>query len=132
MFGSDKPAGDLEARVAALEARVEALLSAQGGAVANGAAGIVPRRLVQFDMVYQAPETGYLTLWSGWGGSDRCVILAGPVSPPTEELGMLNTMKNLNTYIGAVIRRGEYFCVTSEATRVGRESGVTAHFTPFL
>jgi hypothetical protein len=109
-------AGTAEAALRELQRR------ADDGGVAR------PRFDVELGRVYQAEVTGYIAAYAGGGYTDVVEILVGPTSPPGQRVGRANTMNDINSYAGAVVRAGEYWVVSTE--RGADKSSFTCVFTP--
>jgi hypothetical protein len=93
------------------------------------AAGVgAERTFARLNTVYHADVPGYLCAYFAGGYNDVVELLVGPEDPPTQRVCRANSMNDINSYAGALVRAGEYWMVTSELNR-GR-SGFTCVFTP--
>ena len=88
-------------------------------------------QMMALSVVHQAPCTGYVSLWSGSGWQDKVDLRVGFSSPPTTLVGELNGNNDINSYIGTVVRPGEYWVAESERTSAQKETSVKCCFTPF-
>lgn len=112
----------LRERVARLEERLTLLTRADTSAR-------LPRTRPAFDTVYQAEATGYVSVFFAGGRTDVLQLLVGPEDPPGECICEANTRNGLNTYIGGIVREGEYWTVVA---RNGARSGFQCVFTPLF
>lgn len=84
---------------------------------------------VTLNHVYQADVPGYVSVWFDSGRTDKIDILVGDEDPPTLCVGNLNTTNDINSYVGTIVRPGEYWLLQSKQ---GERSGVLSMFTPLL
>lgn len=87
------------------------------------------RYTVDFNLVYQAECTGYVSAYFDSGFTDTVQLLVGPSDPPTERVCEANTGNDINSYAGTVVRKGEYWMVKSKR---GARSGFMCVFTPLF
>jgi hypothetical protein len=120
---------DLAARADRLSASASAALHAlqdRAEPLGHGLDRFVPT----VNTVYRAAATGYVSAYYAGGRSAAIVLLAGPTDPPTEHLAGADTTVGLNTYVGGVVRRGEYWVLSASNNRP--EMGFRPMFTPLF
>lgn len=93
----------------------------------EGGAMPPPRTKVEFNKVYQAETLGYVAAFFDGGRTDKVSVLIGAENPPALSYGELNTTNEINSYVGAIVRPGEYWMVRSKR---GERSGVKCFYTP--
>lgn len=154
MFGSRDEA--LYARIQELEGRVERLTGLLGNllddddrhtrltdlAERTGAAlraletraeplGIGAARFeAALDTVYRATSHGYVAVYFVGGRTARMRLLVGPQSPPTTSVGYANSGSDINSYMGTVVRPGEYWMAATH--NPGMKAGFECVFTPMF
>jgi hypothetical protein len=154
VFGSRD--GALYARVQELEGRVERLTTSLGAllddeerytrltdlAERTGAAlraleeqaeqvGIGESRFeAALDTVYRATTYGYVAVYFVGGRTARMRLLVGPQSPPTTSVGYANSGSEINSYMGGIVRPGEYWMAATH--RHGMKAGFECIFTPLF
>jgi hypothetical protein len=87
-----------------------------------------PRFGVALNTTYDAPVTGYLSVSSTDGRTGRVKLFVGYEDPPTEFVGIASTTGGSNTFLGAVIREGEFFLLDAD----GKQPAFRCVFTPFF
>lgn len=106
------------AALRALEARADAM-------------GIgTPRFEAALDTVYQAPTFGYVAVYFVGGRTARMRLLVGPANPPTTSVGYANSGGEINSYMGTIVRPGEYWMAGTH--RAGMNAGFECIFTPLF
>lgn len=94
-----------------------------------------PRSTPELGVVHRAEATGYVAVYFDGGMTDEITLLVGQSDPPSEVVGVANSAADLHSYVGAVVRRGEYWRVASRnedrAQRGAGDSGFVCVFTPF-
>jgi hypothetical protein len=110
---------ELYARVQQLEERLERLL--------NPAA---ERFEAALDTVYQAATYGYVAVYFVGGRTARMHLLVGNQSPPTTSVGYANSGSEINSYMGTIVRPGEYWMAATH--KPGLNAGFECIFTPLL
>lgn len=117
------------ARLQALAERADgALRSLEGRATAVGIGK--PRFQASLDTVYHAGEFGYVAVYFVGGRTARVRLLVGPESPPTTSVGYADSSADLNSYVGGVVRPGEFWMVATH--RPGMTTGFECVFTPLF
>lgn len=112
----------LHARVKELEDRVERL----AGLFGTGAG----RFEAALDTVYRAPTYGYVAVYFVGGRTARMHLLVGSESPPTTSVGYANSGSEINSYMGTVVRPGEYWMAATH--KPGMNAGFECIFTPMF
>jgi hypothetical protein len=146
MKGALEVRTSLESRVEELEARVAQLLEDNGRvpeladraenalkALAKLAepAGLTEQRFeANLDTVYQAATYGYVAVYFVGGRTARMHLLVGPTSPPTTSVGYANSGSEINSYMGTIVRPGEYWMAATH--RTGMKAGFECIFTPLF
>ncbi len=146
MKGAVEVGTSLESRVEELEARVAQLLEDNGRvpelaeraenalkALAKLAepAGLTEQRFeANLDTVYQATTYGYVAVYFVGGRTARMHLLVGPTSPPTTSVGYANSGSEINSYMGTIVRPGEYWMAATH--RTGMKAGFECIFTPLF
>ncbi|PSL53756.1 hypothetical protein B0I31_108203 [Saccharothrix carnea] len=105
-----------------------ALLSLEGRAAAAGIGE--PRFQATLDTIYRARTFGYVAVYFVGGRTARVRLLVGPESPPTVSVGCADSSSDLNSYIGGVVRPGEFW--TASTPRPGQKTGFECVFTPLF
>jgi hypothetical protein len=121
--------GDRHARLTELAERAEGALralEARSGAVGIGE----PRFQAALDTVYQAKTFGYVAVYFVGGRTARMRLLIGPQNPPTASAGSASASSGVNSYIGGVVRPGEYWMAATH--RPGLKAGFECVFTPIF
>lgn len=127
---SDDPTptpAELASRVAALEARLATLTSPPS----DDAIGPPwPRRTrPALGEVHRAPTIGFLSIYFVGGRTGTVELLVGDTPQPRTRIGYLNSGADIGSYIGAVIRAGEYWIA---ATKRPDKIAVECVFTPLI
>jgi hypothetical protein len=146
MKGAVEVGASLESRVEELETRVAQLLEDNGRvpelaeraenalkALAKLAepAGLTEQRFeANLDTVYQATTYGYVAVYFVGGRTARMHLLVGPTSPPTTSVGYANSGSDINSYMGTIVRPGEYWMAATH--RTGMKAGFECIFTPLF
>ena len=146
MKGAVEVGTSLESRVEELETRVAQLLEDNGRvpelaeraenalkALAKLAepAGLTEQRFeANLDTVYQATTYGYVAVYFVGGRTARMHLLVGPTSPPTTSVGYANSGSEINSYMGTIVRPGEYWMAATH--RTGMKAGFECIFTPLF
>jgi len=146
MKGAVEVGTSLESRVEELETRVAQLLEDDGRvpelaeraenalkALAKLAepAGLTEQRFeANLDTVYQATTYGYVAVYFVGGRTARMHLLVGPTSPPTTSVGYANSGSEINSYMGTIVRPGEYWMAATH--RTGMKAGFECIFTPLF
>ncbi|TQM79570.1 hypothetical protein FHX81_1879 [Saccharothrix saharensis] len=89
-----------------------------------------PRFQAALDTVYHAKTFGYVAVFFVGGRTSRLRLLVGTANPPETSVGYADSSADLNSYMGVVVRPGEYWMVSSP--RPGREYGFECVFTPIF
>jgi hypothetical protein len=110
---------ELHARVRQLEERLERLLNPGAG-----------RFEAALDTVYQATTHGYVAVYFVGGRTARMHLLVGTESPPTTSVGYANSGSEINSYMGTVVRPGEYWMAATH--KPGMTAGFECIFTPLF
>jgi hypothetical protein len=112
-----------EARIAALEEKVERLAALLGG-------GEEGRFEAALDTVYEARTHGYVAVYFVGGRTARMHLLVGTTNPPTTSVGYANSGSDINSYMGTIVRPGEYWMAATH--RAGMKAGFECIFTPLF
>ncbi|WP_033438151.1 hypothetical protein [Saccharothrix sp. NRRL B-16314] len=121
--------GDRHARLIELAERAEGALRALEAR--SGLMGIgEPRFQAALDTVYQAKTFGYVAVYFVGGRTARVRLLIGPHNPPDTSVGCANSGSDINSYIGGIVRPGEYWMAATH--RPGLKSGFECLFTPLF
>ncbi|GGQ67971.1 hypothetical protein [Couchioplanes azureus] len=88
-----------------------------------------PRLHARVNRVYRAESLGYVAVFFRGGRTDDVRLLVGRDKPPQECIGEANTRNELNSYVGGVIRAGEYWTVEA---KFATTSSYGCVFTPLL
>ena len=116
----DEPRDEaLYARVRQLEERLDQLTKSGTG-----------RFEAALDTVYQATTYGYVAVYFVGGRTARMHLLVGPQSPPTTSVGYANSGSEINSYMGTLVRPGEYWMAATH--RPGMKAGFECVFTPLF
>lgn len=119
---------DATIRVGQLAAAADtALLGLQERAKTAGVG--LARSRPTFDTVHRAEVTGYVSLYFVGGRTNKIELLVGREDPPTDCVGELNTTNGPTTYVGGIVRQGEYWTLVC---RHGNTSGYQCVFTPLF
>lgn len=80
-----------------------------------------PRLRARLNRVYCAEATGYVAVYFRGGRTNKIRLLVGPKAPPEECIGEANTANDINSYVGGIVRAGEYWMVEAkhESTSFG-------------
>jgi hypothetical protein len=89
-----------------------------------------PRFEAALDTVYHAKTYGYIACYFVGGRTARMRLLVGPQSPPTTSVGQANAGSEINSYMGAIVRPGEYWMAATH--RPGMKAGFECIFTPLF
>lgn len=89
-----------------------------------------PRFEAALDTVYRAKTHGYVALYFVGGRTARMQLLVGPQSPPTTSIGKASPGSEINSYIGGIVRPGEYWMAATH--RPGMKAGFECIFTPLF
>jgi hypothetical protein len=110
----------LQRQVAALQQQVTQLTTVDPNSAED-------RFGVALNTTYTAPVTGFLSVSSTDGRTDRVELLVGYDDPPTERVGAAHSGGSA-AYLGAVIREGEVFLLDAR----GKQPAFDCVFTPFF
>jgi hypothetical protein len=95
------------------------------------ATGIGEQRFeAALDTVYRARTHGYVAVYFVGGRTARTRLLVGPQSPPTTSIGAANSGAEINSYMGGIVRPGEYWMAATH--RPGMKAGFECIFTPLF
>ena len=89
-----------------------------------------PRFEAALDTVYRAKSHGYVAVYFVGGRTARMRLLVGTQSPPTTSVGYANSGSEINSYMGGIVRPGEYWMATTH--RPGMKAGFECVFTPLF
>jgi hypothetical protein len=89
-----------------------------------------PRFEAALDTVYRAKTHGYVAIYFVGGRTATTRLLVGPQSPPTTSVGHANSSSAINSYIGGIVRPGEYWMAATH--RPGMKAGFECVFTPLF
>jgi hypothetical protein len=103
-----------------------ALHTLEGKAAPLGIGG--ERFEAALDTVYHATTPGYVAVYFVGGRTARVHLLVGRQSPPATSVGYANSGAEINSYIGGLIRRGEYWMAATH--NPGMKAGYECIFTP--
>lgn len=120
---------DRYARLADLSERTGAALRALEGRAEQAGIG-EPRFEAALDTVYRATTYGYVAVYFVGGRTARMRLLVGPQSPPTTSVGYANSGSDINSYMGGIVRPGEYWMAATHST--GMKAGFECIFTPLF
>jgi hypothetical protein len=121
--------GDRYARLTDLSERAGAALRALEGQAEQVGIG-EPRFEAALDVVYQAKTFGYVAVYFVGGRTARLRLLVGPQSPPTTSVGYANSSNEINSYMGGIVRPGEYWMAATH--HPGMKAGFECVFTPLF
>jgi hypothetical protein len=110
---------ELHTRVRQLEERLDRLTMTGVG-----------RFEAALDTVYQATCHGYVAVYFVGGRTARMHLLVGTQSPPTTSVGYANSGSEINSYMGTVVRPGEYWMAATH--KPGMKAGFECVFTPLF
>jgi hypothetical protein len=122
-----------EAHVTQVAAKLEGIALAAKAACAEveGRASEMgvhePRRRVPLGAVQRAKVTGYVALYFNGGWNDEVKLLVG-TEGPTECVAQANSINDINSYAGGIVRAGEFWKVETKVG--GGKSGFECVFTP--
>lgn len=120
---------DRHARLTDLTERTGAALRAlETRAEAVGIGG--PRFEAALDTVYHARTHGYVAVYFVGGRTARMRLLVGRQSPPTTSIGYANSSSEINSYMGGIVRPGEYWMAATH--HPGMKAGFECVFTPLF
>lgn len=120
---------DRHARLTDLAERTGAALrSLETRAEAAGIGG--PRFEAALDTVYHAKTHGYVAVYFVGGRTARMRLLAGQQNPPSTSIGQANSSGEINSYMGGIVRPGEYWMAATH--RPGMKAGFECIFTPLF
>jgi hypothetical protein len=120
---------DRHARLTELATRAEGTLRALE-ALAEPVGVGEPRFEAALDTVYRATTYGYVSVYFVGGRTARMRLLVGPQSPPTTSVGYANSSGEINSYMGGIVRPGEYWMAATH--RTGINAGFECIFTPLF
>ncbi|GAA5202073.1 hypothetical protein GCM10023322_83240 [Rugosimonospora acidiphila] len=63
----------------------------------------------EINKVYQATSPGYVSLYFVGGRTGVIQLVVGTTNPPDEVVGEVNTLNDLNSSAGAIVRTGEFW-----------------------
>lgn len=89
-----------------------------------------PRFEADLDTIYRAKTFGYVAVYFVGGRTARMRLLVGPQSPPTTSVGAANAGAEINSYMGGIVRPGEYWMAATH--RPGMKAGFECIFTPLF
>lgn len=89
-----------------------------------------PRFEAALDTVYHAKTYGYVSLYFVGGRTANMHLLVGPQSPPTTSVGSASPGSDINSYVGGIVRPGEYWMAATP--RPGMKAGFECIFTPLF
>ncbi|GIH17739.1 ABC transporter C-terminal domain-containing protein [Rugosimonospora africana] len=104
------------------------------GLATRAAVGGAPRFRAEINKVYRATSLGFVSLYFV-GGRTGCIqIVAGTTDPPDEVVGEVNTMSDISSSAGAVVRAGEFWGARFRGgwNARGNGSGFVCVFTPLF
>lgn len=118
----------LRDRSGRLRTLADELEQAQGELVRRLSGGGAPaeRFPAALDTVHRADCLVYVAIYFTGGRTDKVSLLIGEENPPAKSYGELNSGADINSYIGGVVRPGEYWTARSK----NRSSGVKCVVTP--
>jgi hypothetical protein len=99
-------------------------------ALAEPTGVLQPRFEANLDTVYQATTYGYVAVYFVGGRTARMHLLVGPTSPPTTSVAYANSGSEINSYMGTIVRPGEYWMAATH--RAGMKAGFECIFTPLF
>ncbi|MFE2753262.1 hypothetical protein ACFXGA_14825 [Actinosynnema sp. NPDC059335] len=117
------------ARLHELAERADGALRSLEGRAAGAGVG-EPRFQAALDTVYRARTFGYVAVFFVGGRTARMRLLVGPQSPPTTSIGQADSSADLNSYMGGVVRPGEFWMAATH--RPGIKAGFECVFTPLF
>lgn len=120
---------DRHARLTDLAERTGAALRALETRAESAGIG-EPRFEAALDTVYRARTYGYVAVYFVGGRTARMRLLVGPQSPPTTSIGYANSGSDINSYMGGVVRPGEYWMAATH--HAGMKAGFECIFTPLF
>ncbi|MCE6996740.1 hypothetical protein LZG04_18295 [Saccharothrix sp. S26] len=129
LLGALADDGERYARLHELAERTDGALRSLEGRAARAGIGL-PRFQAALDTVYQAETYGYVAVYFVGGRTARVRLLVGPQSPPTTSVGYADSGSDINSYIGGVVRPGEFWLVATH--RPGMRAGFECVFTPLF
>lgn len=119
---------ELAGRAGQLSAAADGALAALGERAAAAGVGL-PRSRPDFGTVHRAEATGYVSAYFVGGWNDKLRLLVGWDDPPTECICEANTTNDLNSYVGGIVRKGEYWTIACKRpTKLGFECVFTPLF----
>jgi hypothetical protein len=89
-----------------------------------------PRFEAALDTIYHAKTYGYVAVYFVGGRTARMRLLVGQQSPPTTSVGQANAGSEINSYMGGIVRPGEYWMAATH--RPGMNAGFECIFTPIF
>lgn len=89
-----------------------------------------PRFEARLDTVYHATTYGYVACYFVGGRTARVRLLVGPQAPPTTSVGYANSSAEINSYLGGIVRPGEYWMAATH--KPGMNAGFECIFTPLF
>jgi hypothetical protein len=89
-----------------------------------------PRFEAALNTVYRARTHGYVALYFVGGRAASMRLLVGPQSPPTTSVGVASPGSEINSYVGGIIRPGEYWMAATHNPRT--KAGFECIFTPLF
>lgn len=82
------------------------------------------------DTVYRAKTHGYVAVYFVGGRTARMRLLVGQQSPPTTSVGYANSSGEINSYMGGIVRPGEYWMAATHSP--GMKAGFECIVTPLF
>jgi hypothetical protein len=129
LLGSLLEDDERHTRLMALAERTGAALHALESRAAQAGVG-AQRFEAALDTVYHARTHGYIACYFVGGRTARMRLLVGTQSPPTQSVGQANSRADLNSYMGAIVRPGEYWMAATH--KPGMKAGYECVFTPLF